>query len=498
MSTPRWALFILTVCLTGSGCNPKPPPPNPKTRFQGITLRIAIPQSEPLANWLDDQCGEWSAETAAQVERETVSIADIVAPHGSIPGSALAEPTSFHGDILAFPSTQMANVVAATLATRLPKEVFESTEYENQDIARAVHDQVISWDRQPYGFPLSADCMLVYYRADLFADEALRSAFQEKFGQPLEPPATWDDFDRLAEFFSGRDLNGDQVPDHGAVLSSAGDALICRAAAYGKVPQNFSFFFDVNTLEPLTTGPAFEEALTKWLAIANYLVPQAEGNRSLTSFSEGRAAMALGSSRFASQWFRSDTPANNRVNGRVACVPVPGNSRVYQHDKHAWVELPHGDVNRASIVTGLVAAVPKSCRNTAAAFDFLTFLTNRERSLPTVSTSAYGFGPYRLSHVVDVAAWATAGWQVSRTGTLLSAIRLSLNHNNAVALLRIDASDRYHQALDESASAAFRGDIKAAEALAAVAESWSKISTERGLDRQRRSYRYSLGMPVVN
>src|SRR4029077_871677 len=97
--------YAITSAMLGTlivaGCNSKPAAaPDPKTRFRGITLRMLVPQSESLRVWIEDQRGEWAAQTGGQVELEAISLGDLVAPQGSIPGSALAEHSSLTGDIL--------------------------------------------------------------------------------------------------------------------------------------------------------------------------------------------------------------------------------------------------------------------------------------------------------------------------------------------------------------------------------------------------------------
>jgi multiple sugar transport system substrate-binding protein len=491
----RVALVTLMIV---AGCTPRPAaPPDPKTRFRGVTLKVLIPDLESLRACIDFQRGEWAAETGAVVELETVSLADLVSPQGAIPGSAMAAQTTIAGDVLIFPATEMANVVAAGQATKVPKDVLDAPDYERADIGRAVQGQLVAWDRQPHGVPISAECMLVYYRLDLFSDPTRQEAFQQEYGRALEPPKTWDEFDQLAEFFDNQDLDGDSVPDRSIALSSPGEALICRAVALGKAPQNFSFFFDVNSCEPLVTKPAFLEAMQKWLDVLRFVATPVE-DRTLAKFTAGQAAFALGSSRFAAQWLRSEkTGPANKIAGQVACVALPASTRVYQHDKHDWAELPRDKPNRASVINGLVAGVPNNCGHPDAAYDFLTFLTSRARSLPYVTTPAYGLGPYRMSHLVASDAWA-GSWTAAGTSSFLAALRQSMNESNAVSHLRIDASNSYHQALSEAALAAFRRDKSGLEALEQLAERWREISDERGHDRQRRAYRYSLGMPVLN
>ncbi|MEP7296895.1 MAG: extracellular solute-binding protein, partial [Burkholderiales bacterium] len=62
------------------------------------------------------------------------------------------------------------------------------------------------------------DGQVMYYRRDLFADPKHRAAFQQTYGHPLGVPATWDELREVAEYFNGKDLNGDGEPDHGVIL----------------------------------------------------------------------------------------------------------------------------------------------------------------------------------------------------------------------------------------------------------------------------------------
>jgi multiple sugar transport system substrate-binding protein len=483
-----------------AGCDSKPPAPaDPKAAFRGVTIKVLAPDRPQLLTWLDGQRGEWSAQTGANVEVVSLAGTDPTSSQAGLAGSALAESQAPDCDIVIFPATHMANAVAAGLATKVPKEVLDSPGYEIRDIAGPVAELVIAWDHVIYALPLSVETQIVYYRADLFANAEIQAKFQDQHGRPLAPPQTWDAFDQIVTFFDGTDFDGDGQTDHSLALANAGEALICRAAAYGKPPQNFSFFFDVNSIEPLVDGPAFQAAMEHWSKIAHCIANDRRDDPTLATFAAGRTAIAIGSSRLAAELLRSDAKAGSEKSARsIACASLPGSSRIYLHDRKKWSELPPDKMNRVAVVDGLCAAVPDERRHSAVAFDFLAFLTNRERSLATVTPMASGFGPYRLSHLIDSAAWLSGGWSAASTPSYLSAMSDSLNQPNAVTILRVDASDSFHQSLNAEASAALRGEKSPADALAAVAESWRTLCTERGKDRLRRQYRYSLGLPVIN
>lgn len=57
-------------------------------------------------------------------------------------------------------------------------------------------------DGRLLGVPRNIDTRLLHFRADRFADPAERDAFRARFGAELAPPATWEEFARLARHFA--------------------------------------------------------------------------------------------------------------------------------------------------------------------------------------------------------------------------------------------------------------------------------------------------------
>ena len=53
------------------------------------------------------------------------------------------------------------------------------------------------------------DGQVMYYRRDLIEDPEHQAAFEAEYGYPLGVPQTWDQFRDVAEYFDGKDLNGD-------------------------------------------------------------------------------------------------------------------------------------------------------------------------------------------------------------------------------------------------------------------------------------------------
>ncbi|MCA1490600.1 sugar ABC transporter substrate-binding protein [Ensifer sp. NBAIM29] len=62
------------------------------------------------------------------------------------------------------------------------------------------------------GMPAWANAEIVFYRKDLFEKPEEQKAFQDKYGYPLAPPKTWQQWRDMAKFFT-RDTDGDGKTD---------------------------------------------------------------------------------------------------------------------------------------------------------------------------------------------------------------------------------------------------------------------------------------------
>ncbi|MEM9409643.1 MAG: extracellular solute-binding protein [Planctomycetota bacterium] len=60
------------------------------------------------------------------------------------------------------------------------------------------HDEGI----QRVGYPFASNTMLLVYNKKLFEDRELVQNYNDRFGTELSPPRTWDEYKRLAEFFT--------------------------------------------------------------------------------------------------------------------------------------------------------------------------------------------------------------------------------------------------------------------------------------------------------
>ena len=69
-------------------------------------------------------------------------------------------------------------------------------------------------DGKLYQLPDQQFANLYWFRYDWFNDEAIRAEFREKYGYDLGVPVNWSAYEDIAEFFTGREIDGRRVYGH--------------------------------------------------------------------------------------------------------------------------------------------------------------------------------------------------------------------------------------------------------------------------------------------
>lgn len=158
------------------------------------------------------------------------------------------------------------------------------------------------------------------YRKDLFEDQAEQRAYREQCGAPLAIPETWDDFARVARFFTRPEKNL-----WGTVFAAYPDG---HNTVYDICLQLWSRggqLFDGDGKMRLDT-PQMVESLTFYRAMLGdraAVHPRAREFDSVQSglaFSRGEVAMMINWFGFASM---CESTAESQVKGRVAVAAIP-------------------------------------------------------------------------------------------------------------------------------------------------------------------------------
>jgi len=180
-------------------------------------------------------------------------------------------------------------------------------------------------DGKLYQLPDQQFANLYWFRYDWFNDEAIRAEFKEKYGYDLGVPVNWSAYEDIAEFFTGREIDGRRVyghMDYGKKDPSLGwrftDAWLSMAGngdlgiPNGVPVDEWGIRVDENS-RPVgscvarggdTNGPAAVYSIEKYLEWLNaYAPPEAQG----MTFSESGPVPAQGGIAQQIFWYTAFT-----------------------------------------------------------------------------------------------------------------------------------------------------------------------------------------------
>ena len=90
--------------------------------------------------------------------------------------------------------------------------------------------------------PAWANAEIVFYRKDLFDKPEEQKAFQAKYGYPLAPPQTWQQWRDIAKFFT-RDTDGDGKADFWGTdtIGSFSEEWMAHVPVFETHPSYYSY-----------------------------------------------------------------------------------------------------------------------------------------------------------------------------------------------------------------------------------------------------------------
>jgi multiple sugar transport system substrate-binding protein len=161
------------------------------------------------------------------------------------------------------------------------------------------------------------ECLV--YRSDLFGDPARCGAFHAQFGRGLAPPATWDEFEETARFFTD-----EAAGLYGTVFAAFPDG---HNTLYDFALQLWSRggeLLDPAGRPQISTDQAvdaldFYRRIVRDPALCHPLSPELDSTQSGDLFLSGEVAMMANWFGFASRSARAGSP----LAGKVAIAPIP-------------------------------------------------------------------------------------------------------------------------------------------------------------------------------
>jgi multiple sugar transport system substrate-binding protein len=212
------------------------------------------------------------------------------------------------------------------------------------------------------------ECLV--YRSDLFADPARQAEFRAQFGRELEAPATWEEFEQTARFFTDAAAHL-----YGTAFAAFPDG---HNTLYDFALQVWSrggeLVDDAGT--PLVSsgeagaGLDFYRRIVNDPALCHPLSPKLDSTQSGDLFLEGEVAMMANWFGFAARASRK----GSTLAGKVAIAPIPSGNGVPAVSLSVFWALAMGSGSRMKDL----------------AWEFLRFVARPERDLGIVRHGPVG------------------------------------------------------------------------------------------------------------
>ncbi|WP_321470794.1 extracellular solute-binding protein [Halarcobacter sp.] len=396
-------------------------------------------------------------------------------------------------DIFVLFSSWAGSLLSKNDAAEIPDEIKEKIDWD--DILPIYKNNILKWNKKYFFLPYDGDCIILYYRKDIFENPKYQKEFKTRYKYELSPPKTWKQYKDIAEFFNGWDWDNDGKIEYGFAESRIKGygttfQFLTKAAAYTKYPDNNYFYFDEN-MKPLINNEGFINALEDFVEIMKFAPPNIKNYSPAEvrmSFITGEVAMAL-------DWADIGTMANNAkesiVKGKIAYAKLPGSNKTFNNKTNKWEYF----YNAPSSINGnWVIVVNKNSENLKKAFDFAAHMTSKDITKKYVTKGESGINPSRYSHLNkdNLEDWINDGFSKNEAKAYLDVILESLENKNVISDLKIPQSSEYYKVFENYLNLVVKGELTPKEALNSIAKRWNQITNTYGLEKQKRFYKETI------
>ncbi|CAN7593151.1 sugar ABC transporter substrate-binding protein [Pararhizobium sp. LjRoot235] len=203
------------------------------------------------------------------------------------------------------------------------------------------------------GMPGWANAEIVFYRKDLFDQAEEKEVFQAKYGYPLAPPTTWQQWRDIAKFFT-RDTDGDGKADFWGTdtigtFSEEWMAHVLQAGSPGVILDKDG--------QVIIDNEAHKKALEFYIAphCNDHSVPE---NVNEIGWGEAQNLFYQGKTAMMKFWAHAYkmTPSDSKISGKVGVAPMLA-----------------GDAGIAAVPGPWYNVVPSTSQHKDAAKKFITF-----------------------------------------------------------------------------------------------------------------------------
>ncbi len=311
---------------------------------------------------------EFTEKTGIQVNVEE-------APYDNLVQKVVLDFSTHQGgyDVLSMPYEYLGSFAEqgyiVPLESELKAGAGSTPGFDPADLLPTLWDESAKWKDHVYGMPSNSAVMMMFYRKDLFENAQEKEAFQKKYGYPLAPAQTWQQYHDIAEFFTrkaGDTLAGEKLTQDFYGVTLAGKRHIATALEWFNYAWTYGGgLFDASG-QLAADSPANVESLKYWQGLTDYAPP---GYTSAT-WDEVTAALQQGTAAQAITWADTagamEDPAQSKVKGKIGYTSIP--------------TLKEGDKRVAHLGSWLYA-INKDTKNKEAALLFMKWALSKQTQL---------------------------------------------------------------------------------------------------------------------
>lgn len=322
-------------------------------------------------------------------------------------------------------------------------------------------DAQTRFDNKIVAIPADGDVAVMYLRKDLMEHPGYKEAFASRFGQPLEIPRTWDDYQRLVEFFHRPEKGIFGTCEH-RDLQTGWMFWMPRYVSQDR-PNQYLFDDQMHPLVHTPAGVAATESYVRTVACSPDGITEKNNhyNYAMPIFRDGHAFAYIITTAGAKA-FNGDKSA---VKDKFLVCPMPGTMVRRQL------------VRRTSFIYGNNMVIASSSRFPELAFLFAMWFADPDISNQAIEVFRGIADPFRYSHVHNRSLWPAYTRQVLEL--LPSQFEIAVPAGTG-----LPGDAEYMQALSENLWLAARGKLSPDAAMARTASRWERITEKYGRHRQ--------------
>lgn len=355
----------------------------------------------------------------------------------------------------------------------LPLDSYMQDIKDIEDIIPVYRNLYMKYGGHDYGMVYDGDTHLLFYRKDLF--EKYNKEYQSMYGKDLEPPSTWEEYDRIASFLTKDTDEDGKIDLYGtAIFGGEAKRYVWFAERYLSMGAKY---FNGN-MQPLIANELGVKALQE---LINLNDSGATPPNSMYDWIDLNNAFLHGDIAMTIQW--SDT-------ARFSFDKEVWGSQV--DNQVGWSMVPAADANnpRGGVWIGRVLGISKQSKHADKAWQVISYITSKSVSQKATISKGTINDPYRYSHFSADGKGAFPTKAMNQD--FLNTVKQSLKNPNAD--LMIPGGWEYMQVLDKNINLALIHKITAEQALHDTAIEWNKITDRYGREAQSTVYQQWLAL----